>query len=134
MDIESKSWICNYLKKKYIIDNSEFLILSRFGAWTMENHPDVIKAYWSYLDKLMKKFDKVETVENAKKIFRPWVDETLGFIKSSQLKRAYISFCKMVILLTEKYNSDNSLFSNQELITYLKIKKSLSQAYENVYL
>ena len=100
----------------------------------MENYPDVIKAYWSYLDKLMKKFDKVETVENAKKIFRPWVDETLGFIKSSQLKRAYISFCKMVILLTEKYNSDNSLFSNQELITYLKIKKSLSQAYENVYL
>ncbi len=134
MDIESKSWICNYLKKKYIIDNSEFLILSRFGSWTMENYPDVIKAYWSYLDKLMKKFDKVETVENAKKIFRPWVDETLGFIKSSQLKRAYISFCKMVILLTEKYNSDNSLFSNQELITYLKIKKSLSQAYENVYL
>ena len=31
-----------------------------------------MKAYWSYLDKLMDRFDKIENLEIAKKIFRPW--------------------------------------------------------------
>jgi len=124
--IESKSWICNYLNKKGIIDKSEFTILSRFGAWVLENHPQVMKAYWSYLDKLMDKFDKIESLENAKKIFRPWADETIGFIKTSQFNRAYHSFCLMVITLTEKYNSKYDLFTKPELEVYLGLKKSIT--------
>ena len=123
--IESKSWICNYLNKKGIIDKIEFSIFSRFGAWVLENHPHVMKAYWSYLDKLMEKFDKIETLDNARKIFRPWANETLGFIKSGQLNRAYNSFCLMVVTLTEKYNSTYDLFTKQELEVYLGLKKSI---------
>ncbi len=124
-NIESKSWICNYLNKKGIIDNSEFMQLSRFGSWVLENYPIVMKCYWSYLDKLMTKFDKVETFENAKRIFRPWADETINFIKTNQLNRAYYSFCLLVIKLTEKYNNDYSIFTKQELDVYLGIKKSI---------
>tara|TARA_B100000900_G_scaffold248570_1_gene211569 strand:+ start:70 stop:519 length:450 start_codon:yes stop_codon:yes gene_type:complete len=124
-NIESKSWICNYLNKKGIIDNGEFMQLSRFGSWVLENYPIVMKCYWSYLDKLMTKFDKVETFENAKKIFRPWADETINFIKTNQLNRAYYSFCLLVIKLTEKYNNDYSIFTKQELDVYLGIKKSI---------
>ena len=124
-NIESKSWICNYLNKKGIIDNGEFMQLSRFGSWVLENYPIVMKCYWSYLDKLMTKFDKVETFENAKRIFRPWADETINFIKTNQLNRAYYSFCLLVIKLTEKYNNDYSIFTKQELDVYLGIKKSI---------
>tara|TARA_B100000161_G_C33462099_1_gene374016 strand:- start:156 stop:569 length:414 start_codon:yes stop_codon:yes gene_type:complete len=125
-EIESRSWICNYLNKKGIIDKNEFTILSRFGAWVLENHPHVMKAYWSYLDKLMNKFDQIETLENARKIFRPWADETIGFIKGSQLNRAYHSFCLIVITLTERYNNNYNLFTKQELETYLSLKKSIT--------
>ena len=124
-EIESKSWICNYLEKKGIIDKKEFFILSRFGAWVTENYPLIIKAYWSYLEKLMEKFDNEESLENSKKIFRPWVDETINYIKSSQYNRAYHSFCMMVIFLTEKYNSNHELFSKKELEVYLGLKKSI---------
>lgn len=123
--IESKSWICNYTLEKGIINKQEFETLSRFGAWVIENHPQSMKAYWSYLKKLMKKFDEVESLETARKIFRPWADETISFIKSSQLNRAYNSFCMMVINLTERYNRDYSLFNNEELQFYLNLKKSV---------
>ena len=109
--IESKSWICNYLQTKGIIDNNEFLILSRFGAWVLEQHPNVMRGYWSYLDKLMKRYDTIESIETATKLFRPWVEETIQFIKSSQMNRAYYSFCLMVINLTEQYNKNYSLFT-----------------------
>ena len=125
-EIESRSWICNYLNKKGIIDKNEFTILSRFGAWVLENHPHVMKAYWSYLDKLMNKFDQIETLENARKIFRPWADETIGFIKGGQLNRAYHSFCLIVVTLTERYNNNYNLFTKQELETYLSLKKSIT--------
>ncbi len=125
MDIESRSWICNYLNKKEIIDKNEFMILSRFGTWVAENHPQVMGAYWSYLDKLMSRFDKIESYENARKIFRPWVDNTVKFIKSSQLNKAYLSFCMIVISLTEKYNKTYDLFTKVELEVYLKIKNSI---------
>ena len=124
-EIESKSWICNYLEKKEIIDKNEFFTLSRFGVWVTENHPNIIKAYWSYLDKLMDKFDNEVSFDNAKKIFRPWVNETIGYIKSSQYNRAYNSFCVIVIFLTEKYNHGYHLFSKKELEVYLGLKKSM---------
>tara|TARA_E500000178_G_C16967239_1_gene729093 strand:+ start:552 stop:1010 length:459 start_codon:yes stop_codon:yes gene_type:complete len=131
--IESKSWICNYLKKKEIIDEKEFVTLSRFGAWVLEQHPNVMRGYWSYLDKLMNKYDKIESFENAKKLFRPWAEETIRFINSSQMNRAYHSFCLMVVNLTEKYNSDYSLFSKPELDIYLGLKKSLQNNRKSSY-
>ena len=124
-EIESKSWICNYLQKKGIIDDQEFMILSRFGTWVLEQYPDVMRCYWSYLDKLMKKYDQIETLETSNKLFRPWVDETIRFIKSEQLNRAYFSFCLMVIKLTEKYNKNYLLFTKSELDVYLGLKKSV---------
>lgn len=123
--INSKSWICNYLKSKKIITNDEFNILGKFGAWVLENHPHVMRAYWSYLSKLLEKYDKIESIEKSKKIFRPWADETINFIKSSQLNRAYNSFCLLVINLTEKYNKDYQLFNQEELQIYLGLKKSI---------
>ncbi len=131
--IESKSWICNYLKSKEIIDEKEFIILSRFGAWVLEQYPSVMKCYWSYLDKLMKKYDSIETVDSANKLFRPWVNETIKFIKSSQLNRAYNSFCMMVINLTEKYNNDYSLFTKSELDIYLGLKRSINNSRKSSY-
>ena len=62
-NIESKSWICNYLKTKKIIDDKEFMVLSRFGAWVSEQYPNIIKGYWTYLDKLMQKYDKIENID-----------------------------------------------------------------------
>ena len=132
--IESKSWICNYLQKKGIIDNQEFSILSRFGAWVLEHHPVMMKCYWSYLDKLMVKFDKIESFDSARKIFRPWVDETIKFIKSGQQNRAYHSFCLMVINLTERYNKDYSIFTKQELDVYLGLKKTIENTKKYSYI
>tara|TARA_B100001093_G_scaffold515859_1_gene593196 strand:+ start:1677 stop:2096 length:420 start_codon:yes stop_codon:yes gene_type:complete len=123
--IESRSWICNYIFEKGIIGKEEFNILSRFGAWVVENHPQFMKAYWSYLNKLMKKFDAEESLENSKKIFRPWATKTINFIKTSQLNRAYNSFCLMVINLTEHYNKDYKLFTQEELQIYMSLKKSV---------
>ena len=57
--VDSKSWICNYLKNKEIITSQEFNVLSRFGAWVLENHPQVMKAYWSYLSKFIILFLKL---------------------------------------------------------------------------
>lgn len=127
-NIPEKSWICNYLKNKGIISQEQFIILSAFGAWVAEQYPVVMKCYWSYLDKLMKKFNRVETNENAKKIFIPWVEETISFIKSGQNNRAYFSFCLMVIGLTEKYNNNHQMFTKEELDTYLGIKKSIENS------
>lgn len=123
--VSSKSWICNYLKSKEIITKEEFNILGKFGAWVLENHPHVMRAYWSYLSKLLEKYDDIETLENTKKIFKPWANETIGFIKTSQLNRAYNSFCLLVINLTEKYNKNYDLFTKDELQVYLGIKKSI---------
>ena len=53
------------------------------------------------------------------------VDETIGFIKTNQLNRAYHSFCLMVVTLTEKYNNKYELFTNQELEVYLGLKNSI---------
>ena len=131
--IESKSWICNYLQTKGIIDNNEFLTLSRFGAWVLEQHPNVMRGYWSYLDKLMKKYDTIESIETATKLFRPWVDETIQFIKSSQMNRAYYSFCLMVVNLTEQYNKNYSLFTKSELDIYLGLKKTLENSRKYTY-
>ena len=127
-NIPEKSWICNYLKNKGMISQQEFLILSAFGAWVAEQYPVVMKCYWSYLDKLMKKFDKMESNENAKKIFIPWVTETISFIKSGQNNRAYYSFCLMVIGLTERYNNNYQYFTKEELETYMGIKKSIENS------
>lgn len=127
-NIPEKSWICNYLKNKGMISQEQFIILSAFGAWVAEQYPVVMKCYWSYLNKLMKKFNKVETNENARKIFIPWVEETISFIKSGQNNRAYYSFCLMVIGLTEKYNNTHQMFTKEELDTYLGIKKSIENS------
>tara|TARA_A100001015_G_C14821892_1_gene645036 strand:+ start:491 stop:943 length:453 start_codon:yes stop_codon:yes gene_type:complete len=132
-NIESKSWICNYLQTKGIIDNQEFITLSRFGAWVLEHHPNVMRAYWSYLDKLMKKYDTIESVETATLLFRPWVEETIQFIKSNQMNRAYNSFCLMVINLTEQYNKKYLLFTKSELEIYLGLKKSIENSRKYSY-
>ena len=73
----------------------------------------------------MKKFDAEESLENSKKIFRPWATKTINFIKTSQLNRAYNSFCLMVINLTEHYNKDYKLFTQEELQIYMSLKKSV---------
>lgn len=123
--IESKSWICNFLHEKGLISQNDFTILSRFGAWVLENHPLAMQVYWSYIKKLIAKFENEENIFNIKKIFNPWIENTLRFIKSSQLNRAYHSFCEIVIELTEKYNKDYQLFTKDELNFYLSMKKTI---------
>ena len=126
--IESKSWICNFLKKKGIINQQQFVEFGRFGIWVSENHPIMIKAYWSYLDKLLQKYDKIETNKNINNLFQAWTNKTLSFIRTSQNSRALDSFCTIIVFLTEKYNKDYLMFTKDELDVYLNMKKTIENS------
>lgn len=115
--------ICITLQERRMIDQSIRDKFHNLMIHSIKKHSDIVRGYYTYLPELMSKYKKEATSEKDWQHFIPWIKHTVKLIDAGEWEKAFVSYVRKTIFLTETYNSDYSIFTPKEIDCYIGVYK-----------